>query len=123
MRPNQDNGIPVQILNQGCNLADEQGHAIPVFSCEDADLTFRYLEGDIDGPDCDVDVFDTQQVAFRWGVHKGSLLYNTFMDLEPSGQVKGNGAIDIKDVQFVFGRFGSTCTAPWPAQAPVNPKA
>jgi len=123
LRPNQDNGNAVQILNQGCELADEQGHAIPIFSCEDADITFRYLEGDVDGPDCDVDVFDTQQVAFRWGVQKGNLLYNSFMDLEPSGAVKGDGDIDIKDIQFVFGRFGSTCANPHPAQPPVNPKA
>jgi hypothetical protein len=123
IRPNQDNGNVVQILNQGCELADEQGHAIPIFSCEDADITFRYLEGDVDGPDCDVDVLDAQQLAFRWGVQKGSLLFNSFMDLEPSGQVKGDGDIDIKDIQFVFGRLGSTCTAPWPAQLPVNPKA
>jgi hypothetical protein len=123
IRPNQDNGQAIQIMNQGCELADEQGHAAPIFSCEDADITFRYLEGDVDGPDCDVDVFDTQQVAFRWGVNKGSLLYNSFMDLEPSGQVKGDGDIDIKDIQFVFGRFDSTCDAPWPAQLPVNPKA
>jgi hypothetical protein len=123
LRPNQDNGNAIQVLNQGCELADEQGHAIPIFSCEDADITFRYLEGDVDGPDCDVDVFDTQQVAFRWGVNKGSLLYNSFMDLEPSGQVKGDGDIDIKDIQFVFGRFASTCDNPWPAQVPVNPKA
>jgi hypothetical protein len=123
LRPNQDNGIPVQILNQGCKLSDEQGHVIPIFSCEDADLTFRYLEGDIDGPDCDVDVLDAQQVAFRWGASTGSLLYNSFMDLSPSGQVKGDGHINITDLQFVFGRLGSTCTAPWPAQPPVNPKA
>jgi hypothetical protein len=123
LRPNQDNGQVVQILNQGCELADEQGHAIPIFSCEDADITFRYLEGDVDGPDCDVDVFDSQAVAFRWGVNKGSLLYNSFMDLEPSGQVKGDGDIDIKDIQFVFGRFGSTCANPHPAQPPVNSKA
>jgi hypothetical protein len=123
IRPNQDNGQAIQVMNQGCELADEQGHAIPIFSCEDADITFRFLEGDVDGPDCDVDVFDTQQVAFRWGVNKGSLLYNSFMDLEPSGQVKGDGDIDIKDIQFVFGRFGSTCDAPHPAQPPVNPKA
>jgi hypothetical protein len=136
LRPNQDNGNAVQILNQACELADEQGHAIPIFSCEDADITFRFLEGDVDGPDCDVDVFDTQQVAFRWGVNKGSLLYNSFMDLEPSGQVKGDGDIDIKDIQFVFGRFGSTGSAqkgdagpcpavgnPWPPQEPQNPKA
>jgi hypothetical protein len=123
LRPNQDNGIPVQILNQGCELADEQGHPIPIFSCEDADITFRYLEGDVDGPDCTVDVLDAQQVAFRWGAQQGALLYTPFMDLEPSGQVKGDGDIDIKDLQFVFGRLTSTCTAPWPAQPPVNPKA
>jgi hypothetical protein len=122
IRPNQDNGNAIQVLNQNCELADEQGHAIPIFSCEDADITFRYLEGDVDGPDCDVDVVDAQQVAFRWGVNKGSLLYNSFMDLEPSGQVKGDGDIDIKDIQFVFGRFASTCTTPWPSQIPVNPK-
>jgi hypothetical protein len=123
IRPNQDNGIPVQILNQGCELADEQGHPIPIFSCEDADLTFRFLEGDVDGPDCDVDVLDAQQVAFRWGATLGSLLYTPFMDLEPSGQTKGDGDIDIKDLQFVFGRLDSTCTNPWPPQPPVNPKA
>jgi hypothetical protein len=123
LRPNQDNGNVVQILNQGCELADEQGHAIPTYSCEDAEITFRYLEGDVDGPDCDVDVFDTQQVAYRWGVNKGSLHYKSFMDLEPSGQVNGDGDIDIKDIQFVFGRFGSTCASPHPPQAPVNAKA
>jgi hypothetical protein len=123
IRPNQDNGIAVQILNQGCELADEQGHAVPIFSCEDSDITFRYLEADVSGPDCAVDVLDTQQLAFRWGVTLGSLLYNSFMDLEPSGQVKGDGDIDINDLQFVYGRFGSTCAAPHPSQAPVNPKS
>ncbi len=123
LRPNQDNGIPVQILNQGCQLSDEQGHTIPIFSCEDADITFRYLEGDVDGPDCDVDVLDAQQVAFRWGAVKGTLLYNSFMDLMPSGQVKGDGRIDIHDLQFVFGRLNSNCQVPWPPQPAVNPKA
>jgi hypothetical protein len=128
IRPNQDNGIPVQILNQGCNLADEQGHVIPIFSCEDADITFRFLEGDVSGaapggPDCSVDVFDMQTIAFRWGAAKGSLLYSSFMDLSPSGQIKGDGRIDIKDLQFVFGRADSTCAAPHPPQDPVNPKA
>ena len=138
LRPNQDNGIPVQILNQGCNLTDEQGHVIPIFSCEDADITFRYLEGDVDGPDCVVNVFDAQNIAFRWGAAKGSLLFSSFMDLSPSGQIKGEGRIDIKDLQFVFGRLGSqgtdskggpgVCTGDpdgsdaWPLQPPVNPK-
>ena len=35
----------------------------------------------------------------------------------------GDGDIDINDLQFVYGRFGSTCANPWPAQPPVNPKA
>ena len=129
LRPNQDNGIPVQILNQGCNLSDEQGHAIPVVSCEDADITFRYLEGDVSGlaptggPDCNVDLADAANMAFRWGAATGNLLYSSFLDLSPSGQIKGDGRIDIKDLQFVFGRLGSTCTVPHPAQPPVNPKA
>ena len=123
LRPNQDNGIPVQIVNQGCNLADEQGRAIPILSCEDADVTFRYLEGDVDGPDCSVDVFDAQNIAFRWGAAAGSTLYKAFDDLTPSGQINGDGRIDINDLQFVFGRLASTCLDPWPPQPPVNPKS
>jgi hypothetical protein len=122
LRPNQDNGIPVQITNQGCQLSDEQGHAIPIFSCESADVTVRFLEGDISG-DCKVDAIDAQTVAFRWGAARGSLLFTPFMDLSPSGQIKGDGIIDINDLQFVFGRLNSTCANPWPAQLPVNPKA
>jgi hypothetical protein len=122
LRANQDNGIAVQILNQGCELSEDQGHPLPLTSCEDADVTFRYLEGDVHGPDCDVDLLDTQQVAFRWGAQLGSLLYMPFLDLEPSGQVQGDGDIDTKDLQFVFGRIDSTCDDPHPPQPPVNPK-
>lgn len=121
VKPNQDNGNVVQIQNVGCELADLQGHPIAVFSCEDAELTIRYLEGDVE-PDCAVNALDTQAIAFRWGVQKGSLIYVWFMNLEPWGPQSDND-IDIKDLQFVFGRFGSTCKAPWPAQLPVNPKA
>jgi hypothetical protein len=120
IKPNQDNGNVVQIQNVGCELADLQGHPIPVFSCEDAEVTIRYLEGDV-VPDCAVNALDTQAIAFRWGVQKGSLVYVWFMNLEPSGPQADND-IDIKDLQFVFGRFGSTCESPWPAQKPVNPK-
>jgi hypothetical protein len=121
MKPNQDNGNVVQINNVNCDLGDEQGHAIPIFSCDDADVTFRYLEGDVE-PDCVIDVADTQAIAFRWGVEKGSLIYKDFMNLEPSSQQQDND-IDINDLQFVFGRFGSTCNDPHPVQDPVNPKA
>ncbi len=59
-------------------------------------------------------------IAFRWGVAKGSLIYNDFMNLEPSGPQQDDD-IDINDLQFVFGRFGSTCGDPHPPQLPVNP--
>ena len=119
-KPNQDNGVVVQINNVNCDLGDEQGHAIPIFSCDDVDITFRYLEGDVE-PDCSIDATDAQAIAFRWGVEKGSLIYKDFMNLEPSSQQADND-IDINDLQFVFGRFGSTCKDPHPAQDPVNPK-
>ncbi|MCI0856612.1 MAG: hypothetical protein J4N98_07965, partial [Chloroflexi bacterium] len=120
-KPNQDNGVVVQINNVNCDLSDEQGHAIKIASCDDADITFRYLEGDVE-PDCVVDAMDAQAIAFRWGVEKGSLLYLDFMNLEPSSQQADND-IDVNDLQFVFGRFGSTCKDPHPPQDPVNPKA
>ncbi|MCH8902271.1 MAG: hypothetical protein IIC88_08210 [Chloroflexi bacterium] len=44
------------------------------------------------------------------------------MDLEPSGAINGDGAIDIKDVQFVYGRHLSTCESPNPAQEPQSGK-
>ena len=125
IRPNQENGIAVQVLNQDCELADELGHPIAIFSCEDADMTIRFLEGDMDA-DCDVDVVDGQAMAFRWNAMLGNLLYGECYDLEPSvspGGINGDGDIDVKDIQFVFGRIGSTCANPNPPQPPVNPKA
>lgn len=72
--------------------------------------------------DCAVDVRDQQQLAFHWGAHVGSLLYDERMDLEPPPPTKGAGAIDIKDVQFVYGRHLSTCENPHPAQEPQSGK-
>jgi hypothetical protein len=125
---NQDNGISVQILNKGCNLTDQQGHGIdklvggvPSSSCDDSAVTIRWLEGDVNGSGA-VDAADCQILSFRWGVGVGSLLYNERFDLEPSGADKFDGDIDIKDVQFCFGRIGSTTTSPHPPQDPVNPK-
>ena len=123
LRANQDNGINANLLDQNCQLADEQGHTIPIFNCEDGQVTIRYLEGDV-VPDCDVTALDQQAIAFRWGAQKGSLLYNDRFDLEPSGfaagGVSGDGDVDIGDLQFVFGRHGSSCAVPHPKQAPVN---
>jgi hypothetical protein len=125
IRANQENGIVAQILNQDCELADELGHPIAIFSCEDAEVTIRFLEGDVNA-DCVVDVLDGQALAFRWNALLGSLLYGTRYDLEPSlepGGIQGDGDVDVKDIQFVFGRQGSTCENPNPPQPPENPKA
>ncbi|MGB2695403.1 MAG: hypothetical protein WBD55_09480, partial [Dehalococcoidia bacterium] len=81
----------------------------------------RWLEADVNG-DCRVDAADGQILAFRWGARVGNLLYNQRFDLEPSGTAKFDGDVDIKDIQFVFGRHGSTCADPHPPQDPVNPK-
>src|SRR3989337_1760156 len=120
--PNQQNGIATQLINQGCQLSDLQGHPIKVDACDDAAITIRYLEGDVHA-DCVVDARDQQQIAFRYGSRLGNLLYNARFDLEPSAPKKGDGDIDAKDLQFVFGRHGSTCKAPHPPQPPVDPKA
>ena len=120
-KPNDGNGVVAQINNVNCGLSDLQGHAMAIASCDDSDVTFRYLEGDVE-PDCSIDAVDAQAVAFRWGVEKGSLIYKDFMNLEPSG-TQADGDIDINDLQFVFGRIGSTCNDPHPPQPPVNPKA
>ena len=118
---NQLNGIATQLINQDCQLADLQGHPIKTELCSDADVTIRYLEGDVHA-DCVVNAIDQQQIAFRWGSRLGNLLYNSRMDLEPSQPIKGDGDIDAKDLQFVYGRHGSTCKAPHPVQDPVDPK-
>jgi len=123
----QDNGVNAQILNSGCNLADMQGHPIKKIGCDDSEVTIRWLEGDVNG-DCAVDVRDQQILAFRWGVKIGSALYNGRFDLEPWGQINNDNDIDIKDVQFVYGRHGSVCTKSglgpniWPPQPPRNEK-
>ena len=125
MRPNNGNGNVVQIINKACKLTGTQGDPIAPppgsANCTDADITMRYLEGDV-VPDCEVDTLDTQASAFRWGAQKGTLLYNDFFNTEPS-KPQQDDDIDINDLQLVYGRFGSTCANPHPEQAPVNPKA
>jgi len=120
--PSQENGIATQLINQGCGLSDLQGHPIQMGSCDNAGLTIRRLQGDVNA-DCIVDVRDQQETAFRWGSHTGQLLYNSRFDLEPAAPKLGDGDIDAKDIQVIFGRHGSTCAVPHPPQPPVNPKA
>jgi hypothetical protein len=109
-----------------CELVDRLGDPVEPYpgytsggltpDCGDAVITVRMLEGDVD-LDCDVDIVDEQQLAFRYGTFFGSLFYDPFYDLEP--KLTGDFDLDIKDVQFVFGRDGSTCANPQPPQAPM----
>jgi hypothetical protein len=112
--PSQENAVLAQLVNTDCELADEQGHAILVQACDGADVTIRALEADIDA-DCDVDVVDGQILAFYWGRQYSIWPPDLRHDLEPPG---GDGDIDIRDIQFVWGRHGSTCANPNSAASP-----
>lgn len=125
LRANQENGIVTQLINQDCQLADLQGHPIPLEGldvCQNGAVTLRYLEGDVHS-DCEINVQDQQQIAFRWGSRLGQLLYNENYDLEPAAPKLGDNDIDAKDLQVVYGRHGSTCHDPHPDQPPVDPKS
>lgn len=76
--------------------------------------TIRRLEGDVN-KDCGVTVADMQMLASRFGMSQGNLLYNLFYDVSSPLQ-KGDNEIDINDIQFVYGRSGSKCSSPIPAQ-------
>jgi len=111
----QENGISTNLVLQSCRLIDTRNKPIKSDVCGNAAVIVRYLEGDVEA-DCLVDVMDQQQVAFRWGVQLGHLLYQPRFDFDPS--VFPDGDIDAKDLQFVYGRHGSRCTAPLPPQPP-----
>jgi hypothetical protein len=125
-RPTKDNGVVTNIVDDNCEITDIYGEPMadtlpgqltPV--CGDLHITIRMLEGDLD-LDCDVDVADDQAVAFRYGASWGLQLYDPWFDLEPK---YADQDIDIKDLQFVFGRNYSTCQAPIPVDQafPVEP--
>jgi uncharacterized repeat protein (TIGR01451 family) len=136
MTPGNNNGLIRPLLDENCEIADPLGHPLEldlvdewgrpllapgvvtgglIEACDDFGITVRILEGDLN-LDCSVDVQDQQAIAFRYGASFGVLLYDPWFDLEP--WVK-DFDIDIKDLQKVFGRDGSTCETPIPAQNPV----
>jgi hypothetical protein len=138
LTPGQRNGIVRTILDENCEVADVYGDPLGtgtydalgreillpgvvtgglVEDCGDVTITVRMLEGDLD-LDCDVDLADDQLISFRYGGAFGSLLYDLFYDLEPALK---DFDIDIKDVQKVYGRNGSTCGMPVPDQPPEPP--
>ena len=125
VRPTKDNGVVKTILDENCEVADIYasepwpgtlpGGLTP--DCEDVTITVRMLEGDLN-LDCQVNALDEQLIAQRYGSFFGVLLYDPFYDLEPK---LTDFDIDIKDVQFVFGRDDSDCQNPLPNQPPMQP--
>ncbi len=122
--PGNNNGVLTVVKDNGCELVDAFGHPATgsvngglTPGCGDLAVTVRILEGDLD-LDCDVDVTDAQAIAGHYGAFFGGLLYQKWLDLEPELH---DLDIDIKDIQKVFGRVGSTCQAPVPAQPPLDP--
>jgi hypothetical protein len=122
--PGNDNGINTIVKDNGCELVDVFGH--PVIGainggltpfCNDAAITVRILEGDLN-LDCKVDVVDEAMIAQHYGATFGSAFYDKWFDVEPRFH---DLDVDIKDLQKVFGRDGSTCQNPIPAQPPIVP--
>ncbi len=132
--PGNNNGVIRTLLDENCELADIWGHPLAdgvdllgreklldgvvtggiVEDCGDITITVRILEGDMN-LDCTVDVLDDQAEASRYGAFFGNLMYQPWYDLEPALK---DFDIDIKDLQKVFGRNGSTCEVPIPPQDP-----
>ena len=73
-------------------------------------VTLRMLEGDVSS-DCQVDIGDCEDIAFRYGLLSGHEGYSQWLDLQPAVP---DGRIGLKDLQFACGRLGSTCQAPLP---------
>jgi hypothetical protein len=144
--PGNGNGVIRTLLNENCELADIWGHPLshagdPLYpanslgqhgydelgreillqgvvtggiveDCADITITVRILEGDMN-LDCKVDVLDDQAIASHYSAFFGALMYQPWYDLEPALK---DFDVDIKDLQKVFGRNGSTCAVPVPTQ-------
>lgn len=110
------NGVTALIQHKisGTSISGMDDGVLPINGLHGALVTVRALEGDING-DCIVNVVDTQIVASRYRSSFGELRYSIFVDLEPFDT---DGDVDVKDLQFVFGRVGSTCEEPIPPQDP-----
>jgi hypothetical protein len=138
LTPGQNNGVVRTIIDDNCELANIYGDPLnsgidpvthdflllpgvlpggEIATCGNSTLTVRILEGDLN-LDCKVDIIDDQMIAYRYGASFANLLYDPWYDLEPPLK---DSDIDIKDLQKVFGRNGSTCQVPIPDQPPSPP--
>ncbi len=118
-RPTLGNGVFVHLVDASgeTRLSDELGNPITVDAVGNATILLRALEGDVNY-DCRIDVIDEQSLAGRYGSSFGAWPYNALFDLEPSNP---DFDIDIKDLQFVFGRDGDTCGEPLPETETPTP--
>jgi hypothetical protein len=119
LRATANNGVvvPIQNVFSTIELLDGDDRRIPLHEAFHSYLTVRALEGDVN-VDCVVNVIDQQLMAMRFLTSIGSLLYDRRYDLEPP---QSDGDIDVKDLQFVYGRTDSTCDDPIPPQPPQPP--
>jgi hypothetical protein len=117
--PNAQNGrlMLLDNIETGTQLFDTEGTFIPTGLLLDALISVRALEGDLN-QDCTVSIVDEQLISERFNSFFGSLIYYFLYDVEP-GPV-GDLDIDVKDLQFVFGRDGKNCKTPIPTP-PTSP--
>jgi hypothetical protein len=122
IRPTKNNYLQTAVNDANCILNDISGNAVPGSStngllpyCYGASVKVRVLEGDLN-LDCRVNILDEAALSFRYGASFSLFLYSVWYDLEPRHPMDWD--IDIKDLQFAFGRDGSTCQNPIPPQPP-----
>jgi hypothetical protein len=113
LRPTIGNGrlVVIDNLRSGTALYDVEQHFIPIGQILDAIIAVLALDGDLN-QDCRVDIIDEQLISKSYGSFLGSLLYSFMYDVEPAPN--GDWDVDIKDLQFVFGRDGNNCLTPQP---------
>jgi hypothetical protein len=116
LRPSGANGgaFVLGLVASGTHLFGGSG-PIAVDQITSAGLALRALQGDVNR-DCVVNGLDLQIVGSHYP--SGSAPYSAASDLEPT---LGDGDIDVRDLQFVLGRQGSTCALPVPNQPAPQP--
>ncbi len=115
IRPTLNNGVQTVITQSGASLTDTSGNQTVIGETDGSTIMVRALEGDVN-KDCRVNVVDEQSEAVRYGTTLGLWPYDLWFDLEPW---TGDYDIDIKDLQFVFGRDSWTCKSREPPKTPT----
>jgi hypothetical protein len=114
LRAAAGNGQVTSLDLPGAVIRDVNRVVAPIGELADAVIAVRALEGDVNA-DCTVDATDNDIVAARYPSTSQMVTYDLRYDVEPAD---ADGDIDLRDLQFVFGRNGSSCDAPVPAQPP-----